>query len=175
MARFISKINSLSLVIISIIGLTLLFFHLVTTSIEVNESKFDSYYSIPEDSGVMTWLPDFFPKEAKNIHLYSNIDLNKFGVEFHLYGTANGEFSKKLTNKSSLRGITLIKKENSLVEDAWCFLEEKSKVLYLIGMYKVEGTYFIMNATHYRGFEKNYHTKIKEDYNKLCFQESIKH
>ncbi|HDR2162654.1 TPA: hypothetical protein QCG56_005000 [Enterobacter cancerogenus] len=169
MRNSILKKNLLTLIFITILAsIAWIFFHLFTASIEVNESKYDSYYTIPEGAGIKTWLPAFFPMEAKNIHFYSNIDLNKFGVEFYLDESSNKQFSKILTNKSSLTGMAYIKKENNMIDEAWCILGDNNRIIYLIGRDKTKKTYYIMNATRYRGLEKNNQEKIREEIKNLC-------
>lgn len=141
------------------------------TSIEVNEMKFENYFSIPDDSGVKTWLPMFFPKKSKNIEFYSNLDLNKFGVKFSLDDSNNKVFKRELIHFASLDGEVYIKKEDKLVNKVWCKIEKNtdgSESLYLIGNYKDDNSYYLINVTRHSGCEDEFKEKLSEEKMTLC-------
>ncbi|GKX54002.1 hypothetical protein SOASR030_01140 [Leminorella grimontii] len=142
-----------------------------TDAIEVNEFKYDSYLSIPEDSGVKTWLPDFFPKNAKDIDFYSNVDLNTFGVTFSLDDDESKNFEAQLVYSASSEGESRIKKEDDLVSQVWCrrgmYLGESGGI-YLIGKYRGMNRYYLINATRHRSFESNYDERIGEIEKTFC-------
>lgn len=155
------------LTILSMFSLTSIYW--IINSIEVNHFKYDSYASIPEGSGTKTWLPNFFPQKARKIDIYTNLDLNAFGVHFFLDEADNKIFAGELINHASLEGELLIKKEDKLVVQVWCKTGSNSDDnLYLIGKYKNSNTYYLIGATHWRGFENNLKERLKEAEKKFC-------
>lgn len=143
----------------------------ILPSIEINEMEFENYSSIPDNSGVKTWLPMFFPKKSENIEFYSNLDLNKFGVKFSLNDSNNQTFKRKLIHYASLDGETYIKKEDKLVNKTWCKIEKNTdgrESLYLIGNYKDDNTYYLINVTGHSGREDKFKEKLSEEKMTLC-------
>lgn len=108
--------------------------------------RFDNYIDIPENNGVNTWLPPFFPKTAKNIDFHSNMDINFFYVTFELGGHQSELFQARFSEKTSLNGYEYINKISE-IDKSWCSSEsqddEKSSTLYLIGKLKNNGGYII--------------------------------
>ncbi|WP_231826902.1 hypothetical protein [Pseudocitrobacter corydidari] len=94
----------------------------IRDSIEVNEMKFKDYPSIPDNSGVKTWLPSFFPKKSNNIYFHSNLDFNKFGVKFFLDNDNSHHFNSDVGQLCIYRWRRIYKKRRwiggqSLVQD----------------------------------------------------------
>lgn len=143
----------------------------IKNSIEVNEMKFKDYSSIPDDSGVKTWLPAFFPKNSKNINFHSNLDLNKFSVIFSVDNNHNKSFNSELVDLASLDGKKCIIKEDKLVNNVWCKAEINNngdEILYLIGNYKNSNDYYLTNITRCRGSEDNCKEVLLEAKKRLC-------
>ncbi|CAH5952141.1 hypothetical protein AN2363V1_0347, partial [Klebsiella oxytoca] len=47
-------------------------------------SHFSDYAAIPEQSGIWSWLPVFFPISAREIKIATNLDLDLFYADFAL-------------------------------------------------------------------------------------------
>ncbi|EIG8070060.1 hypothetical protein HAX34_31935, partial [Escherichia coli] len=56
-----------------------------------------NYMAIPENDGVFTWLPDFFPHVAVDISIYTNVEDDYFFSYFSLTNDDGGRFKKTLT------------------------------------------------------------------------------
>lgn len=98
--------------------------------------KYNSYVDIKKDSGVKTWLPEFFPKDAENLYFYSNLDVNFFYIEFELDEKKSVLFEKGMVVKTTEKGVSYIEKINK-IETSWCKRglseSEGGDELYLVG------------------------------------------
>lgn len=133
--------------------------------------KFKDYPSIPDNSGVKTWLPSFFPKKSNNIYFHSNLDFNKFGVKFFLDNDNSHHFNSELVNSASTDGEEYIKKEDGLVDKVWCKTEinmDGDEILYLIGNYKDSNIYYLTNVTRCRNHEYTCKLESIELKRRLC-------
>jgi hypothetical protein len=141
--------------------------------IDVNRYQYEHYSSIPENSGVKIWLPNFFPENARKIDVYSNVDINTFGVKFELDDKHNKIFSSELVYSASLAGELLMKKEDKLVEHVWCKAgmdSNNAEALYLLGKYKKKNVYYLIDATRFRSIEKKRKEKLIEAEKKFCLK-----
>ncbi len=63
-------------------GATLIIIAVLTACDDRQVSYFPDYAAIPEQSGIWTWLPVFFPSSASEIEMTFNLDSNLFYAEF---------------------------------------------------------------------------------------------
>lgn len=151
-----------------------LIIYMVAQSINSNKDiiTFDDYFFIPDNSGVLTWLPDFFPHDARRIMFYSNVELNYFTIKFSLSDSAAKIFSKSLIMKASVSGSKMVKMDDILVDRVWCLSEgtesNNDEILYLIGKYKNKNTYYMVKATRFYSFESDFSEKVRMVKSELC-------
>ena len=116
------------------------------TNNDIVTLKYNTYEDIHPDSGVKTWLPVFFPKDASNIYFYSNLDISFFYVEFELNEKQSILFEKSLVIKTTSKGTSYVEKINK-IETAWCKYgtpeSEGFDELYLIGKVSETGKYVL--------------------------------
>lgn len=115
---------------------------------DIVELRYPSYYDIPSNTGINTWLPVFFPKESINIEFYSNLDTNYFYVKFNLDPGYSDYFESQLSAKASGKGIEYLNKIIN-VDNSWCKVDSAKMNkevgnLYLIG--KSGGDKYIMTG-----------------------------
>lgn len=118
---------------------------------DIIRNHYSNYMDIPENDGVHTWLPDFFPSTAKNISIYTNIEGNYFYSYFYLIGDDDVEFRKSLAIMATQRIKDMLSKNDNSIKNVWCKYGEISgegsrKNLYFIGEINA-GHYYI---THIR-------------------------
>lgn len=91
---------------------------------DVVKREFSTFDLIPKDDGVNSWLPDFFPKSAKDIKFVSNLDSNEFYIYFSLPQTDALNFNSTLTKVDAQDGTTLLKNldKNANIDNTWCKL-----------------------------------------------------
>ncbi|EBS7635282.1 hypothetical protein CDR68_16130 [Salmonella enterica] len=78
------------------------------------ESRFPNYAAIPEQSGIWTWLPAFFPTSASEIAITTNLDLNLFYADFDVAGDdERARFETVLGEESVAKSIDVSHK-------SWC-------------------------------------------------------
>jgi len=160
-------------IIISIVSFCM---YMVVQNMSDNKDviDFDSYFVIPDSSGVLTWLPSFFPHDARKIIFYSNVDLNYFSIKFSLSDSAAKFFNKSLTLKASVSGSKMVKVGDILVDRVWCLSEgtesNNDEILYLIGKYKNENTYYMVKATRFYSFESDFSEKVRMVKSELCLR-----
>lgn len=148
--------------------------HMVVKSMSGNKDiiTFDDYFVIPDSSGVLTWLPKFFPHDAIKIIFYSNVELNYFSIKFSLSDSAAKIFNESLTMKASVSGSKMLKMDDVLVDRVWCLSEgvesNNDEMLYLIGKYKSENTYYMLKATRFYSFESDLSEKVRMVKSELC-------
>ncbi|HCC0888036.1 TPA: hypothetical protein M4K80_001516 [Salmonella enterica] len=78
------------------------------------ESHFPDYAAIPEQSGIWTWLPAFFPSSASKIEMAFNLDLNLFYADFSV---ADGD---KRAHFEAALGEESVVHYGDLSTKAWC-------------------------------------------------------
>lgn len=140
--------NNIKKLIISILFsiLCILGWEFLSTKNDIVTLEYNSYIDIKEDSGVKTWLPEFFPKDASNIYFYSNLDINFFYVEFELNEKQSVLFEKSLVIKTTEKGTSYVEKINK-IETVWYKYgapeSEGFVELYLIGKVSEMGKYVL--------------------------------
>jgi hypothetical protein len=123
------------LIIIVFIGLFALFSGRFLDTGEVSKT-YATYSDIPNDDGIHTWLPDFFPTQAKDIGASTIVEHDYLQVTFRLEKNAASEFDKTFTVQMSDAGIKFL--QNEWITQGWCKLakvpeEGDDEHFYLIG------------------------------------------
>lgn len=77
-------------------------------------SYFPDYAAIPEQSGIWTWLPVFFPSSASEIEMTFNLDSNLFYADFSV---ADGD---KRAHFESVLGEESVVHYANFSHKSWC-------------------------------------------------------
>lgn len=124
------------------------------SSTDLVRKKFDAYADIPINDGVHTWLPNFFPSQAKKIDFTSNLDTNIFYVTFYLDKGDAIIFERDLHLTSSEKAKDSIAQYNVKVDRAWCKLgfvlgQGEQEDIYLIGRIDNEENKYLLENIYY--------------------------
>ncbi|EEQ9217630.1 hypothetical protein PTS62_003907 [Escherichia coli] len=79
-----------------------------------------NYMAIPENDGVFTWLPDFFPHVAVDISIYTNVEDDYFFSYFSLTNDDGGRFKKTLTVRAREQVAKIVSKNDPDTKKVWC-------------------------------------------------------
>ncbi|EGZ4348825.1 hypothetical protein ACY12_002846 [Salmonella enterica subsp. enterica serovar Portland] len=77
-------------------------------------SRFPNYAAIPEQSGIWSWLPVFFPASASEIEIITNLDSNLFYADFSV---ADGD---KRAHFESVLGEESVVHYANFSHKSWC-------------------------------------------------------
>lgn len=111
------KMRKFIFLILIFIVLLLIFF---ANNNRVGMTKYDLYSEITKSDGIHTWLPDFFPKSARNIAFKANVEDDYFLITFSLNENDALDFEKQFFISTSERGDEYIKEEEPHTIKRWC-------------------------------------------------------
>ncbi len=95
-------------------GATLIIIAVLTACDDRQVSYFPDYAAIPEQSGIWTWLPVFFPSSASEIEMTFNLDSNLFYADFSV---ADGD---KRAHFESVLGEESVVHYANFPHKSWC-------------------------------------------------------
>lgn len=95
-------------------GAALIIVAVLTACDDRQVSYFPDYAAIPEQSGIWTWLPVFFPSSASEIEMTFNLDSNLFYADFSV---ADGD---KRAHFESVLGEESVVHYANFSHKSWC-------------------------------------------------------
>lgn len=133
-------------------------------------SYFATRSEIPEDDGVNSWLPLFFPVEAEDINYFINVEAHFFYVSFDLEKNEGEKFRKELITKATTEGLGFIHAKYTKADRAWCKLDVipeqgPEKHIFIIGKNKENDTYYMGSISDKRELSN---TNLYESWAKYC-------
>ncbi|EEC7723675.1 hypothetical protein D6Z47_RS14755, partial [Shigella dysenteriae] len=79
-----------------------------------------NHMAIPENDGVFTWLPDFFPHVAVDISISTNVEDDYFFSYFSLTIDDGGRFKKTLTVRAREQVAKIVSANDPDTKKVWC-------------------------------------------------------
>lgn len=133
-------------------------------------SYFAKRSEIPENDGVNSWLPLFFPVEAEDINYFINVEAHFFYVSFDLEKNEGEKFRKELITKATTEGLGFIQAKYTKADRAWCKLDVipeqgPEKHIFIIGKNKENDTYYMGSISDKKELSN---TNISESWAKYC-------
>lgn len=130
------------------------------TGCSSNNDTFEDFEEL-RNSSYENWLPSYFPENAKNINIATNLDLNNVTINFELDTNSNNQFKKYLLNQNLKKAnrYLLNKKIKTGISD-WCISEifdvgEKMNNSWMVLIEKSDNHYWLFNIS-------------KKDYDTYC-------
>lgn len=87
-------------------------------NVKNNVISYNEFHDIPQEAGVYSWIPDFFPTDARDITIFTDVESDSFYSEFYLTGVPSKNFEDTLTLRASSQGVDYLNQDD--IVSAWC-------------------------------------------------------